>query len=77
MQLSSFYLFFMNDITKTTRKNFLKWSGLAFVGGLLFAGKRSLAPKNSESGGNVNASQSLATMSRIRSAQNTVVRESV
>ena len=77
MQLSSFHLFFMNDTIKTTRKNFLKWSGLAFFGGLLFADKRSLSQKTSESVGTVNAPQSLAAASRIRPARNIAVRERV
>ena len=67
----------MNDLVKTTRKNFLKWSGLSFVGGWLLAGKRFSDPEKPESGDRACHSHPLAAASRIRPARNSVVRKSV
>lgn len=67
----------MNDKIKTTRKNFLKWSGFAFVGGLLLAGKKSLVPEKPGADDKMKHSQVLAKASRIRPARNIVGRESV
>lgn len=67
----------MYDTTKTTRKNFLVWSGLAFVGGLLFSHNRFSDLNASEPSEAKNASKLLAKMPQVRPARNSVVRESV
>ena len=68
----------MNNKIKTTRKKFLKWSGLAFVGGLLLTGKRSSVSETSDQGTvNRGHARSLAATSRIRPARHSVVRDSV
>jgi len=66
----------MNNKVKTSRKNFLKWSGLAFFCGMLFAGKRFSSSKVPEQSDETDHFQSPA-VSRIRPARNTIIRESV
>ncbi len=66
----------MDNKVKTTRKNFLKWSGLAAISGFLLNGKR-LSHEISEGDNKSGRAQSIGAHPRIRSAQNTVVRKSV
>lgn len=67
----------MDSETNTTRKDFLKWSGLAVVSGVCLAsgyifGRKAPSPKKE-----VVASESSVAMPRIRPAHQTIARKSV
>ncbi|MGK0309845.1 MAG: hypothetical protein ACJAT5_000484 [Lentimonas sp.] len=67
----------MNSRSKTTRKNFLKWSGLAAAGGAFLAGNYVFGRKMDPLETKVASSESPTAMSRIRPAREAVVRKSV
>ena len=67
----------MNGERKTTRKNFLKWSGMALVGGGFLLGKQLSGSKIARTENEAKTSRSLVNAPRVRPAQGVVVRERV
>ncbi len=67
----------MNGERITTRKNFLKWSGLAVFGGAFLVGKQVSCSEESLTENEAKASGSLAKVPQVRPAQGVVVRERV
>lgn len=67
----------MNSERKTTRKNFLKWSGLAVVGGVFLMGKQVSGSKVALTENEAKDSGSLSKSPQVRPAQGVVVRERV
>ena len=67
----------MNSERKTTRKNFLKWSGLAVVGGVFLMGKQISGSKVALTENESKDSVSLSKSPQVRPAQGLVVRKRV
>lgn len=67
----------MNSERKTTRKNFLKWSGLAVFGGAFLVGKQTSDSKTALTENKAETPGSLAKAPQVRPARGMVVRERV
>jgi hypothetical protein len=67
----------MDSERKTTRKNFLKWSGLCAVSMASLAGSCIFGRKAGSSEKKTNSPEPITAMRRIRPTRNAVARESV